>query len=53
MFKFEFRPDIFIEYLPKMLYGLAGIFVVIAIIAFAIKLMHWVFPEKAKTGKHE
>lgn len=43
----------FINILPKMLYGIAGIFVVIAVIAFAIKLMLWVFPEKAKTGKQD
>lgn len=43
----------FINILPKLLYGIAGIFVVIAIIAFAIRLMHWVFPEKAKAGKQE
>lgn len=43
--------DNFLASLPVLLYGMAGIFVVIGIIAFSIKLMGWAFPYKK--GKEE
>jgi len=29
-----------------MLYGMGGVFGALAILAFVVKLMHWVFPKK-------
>ena len=37
----------FINTLPIMLYGMAGVFIVILLIFLVIKLMCWVFPEKS------
>jgi hypothetical protein len=41
----------FVDSLPILLYGMAGIFVVIGIIFVSIKLMGWIFPYKK--GKEE
>jgi Na+-transporting methylmalonyl-CoA/oxaloacetate decarboxylase gamma subunit len=43
----------FVDSLPILLYGMAGIFVVIGIIAVSIKLMSWVFPCKKGRGGDE
>lgn len=42
------RFDEFLSALPILLYGIAGVFAVIVIIALAIKLMSWVFPNGLK-----
>ncbi len=36
----------FLNSLPVLLYGMIGIFIVIGIIAFSIKLISWAFPYK-------
>ncbi len=43
----------FIDTLPILLYGMAGIFVVIAIIALSIKLMSWAFPQRKGAQKQD
>jgi hypothetical protein len=43
----------FVDTLPILLYGMAGIFVVIGIIAFTIKLMNWVFPQRKGAHKQD
>lgn len=43
----------FVGTLPILLYGMVGIFVVIGIIAFTIKLMNWVFPQRKGVQKQD
>ncbi|MGE5493796.1 MAG: OadG-related small transporter subunit [Burkholderiales bacterium] len=43
----------FVDTLPILLYGMAGIFAVIAIIALAIKLMSWAFPQRKAHKRDE
>ena len=35
----------FVDTLPILLYGMTGVFIVIFIIALAVKLSCWVFPQ--------
>ncbi len=49
---FEFAPKDFVEELPKMGYGMLGIFIVIGLIIGATYLVNFLFKPRNKTPKN-